>query len=114
MGPASSGAATLMALATRCAANSVRPAGRRWLVIACGVARGLVVEQPRQEIAPTSSVGIDLNVLFMVSLPFCLKFLKVIFRFASGPGTESCPAHSFESYLPCSRRRLITITDRSR
>src|SRR3954466_15538677 len=76
MGPASSGPDTLMDLATRCAGNSVRPGAPTWLVIACGVARGLVVEQPRQETAARRSVGIGLSlIMFMTSLPFCFFFL---------------------------------------
>src|SRR3954469_12286159 len=74
MGPVSSGPDTLMDLATRCAGNSVRPAAPTWLVIACGLPRGLVVEQPRQETAATISVGIGLSLMmFMTSLPSCFR-----------------------------------------
>src|SRR4051812_1777679 len=59
MRPAASGPDTLMDLATKCAANEVRPAAPTWLVIA------------RQETAQ-SSVAIPLGlILFMTSLPFC-------------------------------------------
>src|SRR4051812_19324043 len=89
MGPTSSGLDTLMALATNCPGNSVLLTART-----CFVTTGPELVQPmaRQETAPRS-VAMALSViLFMTSLPFCFQSVELIFRVASGPGTESCPA----------------------
>src|SRR3954471_13644100 len=76
MGPTSSGLDTLMDLATRWAGNSVRPAPPAWLIVARGVPWEVDAEQPRQEIAPTSNVGIGPSLLFfMTSLPSCCENL---------------------------------------
>src|SRR5207248_1112782 len=110
MGPTSSGLDTLMALAARCAANSFRSVARTWLVVACGAARGLVVEHPRQETAATSSAGIGLRlIIFMTSLPFCFQIDELILLYCEwGRAPKSCPAPLFDhitSLHDHSRRR---------
>src|SRR3982751_3363201 len=89
MGPTSSGLDTLMALATNCPGNSVLLDART-----CFVTTGPELAQPmaRQETAPKSVAMALSAILFMTSLPFRSQRFELVFRVASGPGTESCPA----------------------